>query len=494
MICRSSYSPRALLLHSIFDILLVIREGFTPTEHPSNSLLRKEVKAMAEPDKQYTGDGNDNYADAARKSAEAVKQVSSAAAEKAAAGAEATSAAAASTVKAGIEGGKAVSEIAAGTAAGGPWGAVVAAAWSLRHTLYKILVTSCLCLLFIIILIVSLPSILFDNMANPNPDPSVPTELFAIYADLSATVSACVTAGHEDAKSRIESIIANGGYDRELSLEATVDNGIKSTDYDVCYILAAYSASMEQRGTTKADMEAKLNAVVSLMFPVTYEVKETTVEVPPENEDEEPTERTVEYVACTIHSFDTSVIITAFEIDINAPYGEFQINTGVAINNMAMALKQTLYDLSYGGVNGTHTQIVTMTAGDDTPFVGENFASPIAGDWRPYVSCEINGYVGHTGMDLGIATGTELRAMVSGRVLYTKMGSTGYGYYVVLYHGGGIATLYAHCSQILVSIGQEVSQGDMIALSGDTGRSTGPHVHLEVIVDGVPVNPRLYLS
>ena len=131
---------------------------------------------MAEPDKQYTGDGSDNYAEAARKTAEAVKQAGQASAEKAAlsggkaaaetaaaAATEATANAAAATVQAGVEGGSAVAEVAVGTSTGGPWGAIIAAAWAMRHTLFKVLVTICLCLLFVITLLVSLPSIVFGN-------------------------------------------------------------------------------------------------------------------------------------------------------------------------------------------------------------------------------------------------------------------------------------------------------------------------------------------
>ena len=147
-----------------------------------------------------------------------------------------------------------------------------------------------------------------------------------------------------------------------------------------------------------------------------------------------------------------------------------------------------------GGSNGTHARIAELIADDDTPFVGGDFVSPIAGDWRGLVSCEFGtGYVGHTGMDIAIPTGTEVRAVAAGKVLYTKMSSGGYGYHVVINHGGGIVTLYAHNSRILVSEGQTVAQGQTIALSGSTGNSTGPHLHIEFIVDGVPQNPRSYL-
>jgi len=103
------------------------------------------------------------------------------------------------------------------------------------------------------------------------------------------------------------------------------------------------------------------------------------------------------------------------------------------------------------------------------------------------------GSEGHTGLDMGVPLGTPVRAVKDGRVLFVRYKQTGYGYHLAIDHGGGLVTLYAHCSEILVTEGQEVKAGDVIAKSGSTGRSTGPHLHLEVIQDGVPQNPRNYL-
>jgi hypothetical protein len=172
---------------------------------------------------------------------------------------------------------------------------------------------------------------------------------FTAFDDLSAAVSGCVTAGYDYARADVDRIIAGGGYDPVLSSEATVDYGRVSADYDVCYILAAYSASMEQKGTTKADMKSKLDAVIPLMFPVTYEVKEAVITVPAENGGDEPTEEIVRYVMCTIHPFDASQVSAAFGIDPDAPYGQFNIRTGDVIETMATALKRTLYGTTANG-------------------------------------------------------------------------------------------------------------------------------------------------
>lgn len=99
----------------------------------------------------------------------------------------------------------------------------------------------------------------------------------------------------------------------------------------------------------------------------------------------------------------------------------------------------------------------------------------------------------HEGIDIAGPVGTPIMAPGDGVVTYSGY-RAGYGKCVVIDHGYGIATLYGHLSSTYVEEGQRVQRGLQIAAIGNTGRSTGPHLHYEVHVDGVPVNPMLYLA
>jgi len=95
---------------------------------------------------------------------------------------------------------------------------------------------------------------------------------------------------------------------------------------------------------------------------------------------------------------------------------------------------------------------------------------------------------GHPGMDVAIPTDSYIRAAGSGRVVRTGDDPV-YGLFVVLEHGEGYQTVYAHASGVFVERGQPVRRGEVIALTGSTGHSTAPHLHFEILLDGLPVDP-----
>ncbi len=98
----------------------------------------------------------------------------------------------------------------------------------------------------------------------------------------------------------------------------------------------------------------------------------------------------------------------------------------------------------------------------------------------------------HTGLDIGASIGTPIKAAASGIVTFAGYKGS-YGYMVVISHNNEIETYYGHCSKLYVTAGQKVNQGDTIAAVGNTGNSTGPHLHLEIRVNGVAYNPQNYL-
>ena len=214
---------------------------------------------------------------------------------------------------------------------------------------------------------------------------------------------------------------------------------------------------------------------------VTYEERTRTVT------DEDGTE--------TKESYTVAIPIT----DIAAVYGNLENVLHLEISAEQKSNADSIYSLvRYGIAGGSDGWI----PGADVPFIGaDGFCSPIGSCWERRVTSEFGNRVdpitgkrkGHGGMDLAVPTGTPIRAALGGTVTVSKYNAGGYGYYVMIDHGNGLATLYGHCSKLLAKVGQTVEAGDIIALSGSTGRSTGPHLHFEVRVNGERTNPRAYL-
>ena len=139
-------------------------------------------------------------------------------------------------------------------------------------------------------------------------------------------------------------------------------------------------------------------------------------------------------------------------------------------------------------------QIIKKLSSRNTKYIGGNMVWPVPSSnrvtspygWRIHPIFKVRRF--HTGIDIDAQRGTSIVAAAAGTVIWAGTRS-GYGKTVIIDHGGGISTLYAHCSSILVSEGQRVKAGDVIAKIGSTGYSTGPHLHFEVRKDGQHQDP-----
>ncbi len=132
----------------------------------------------------------------------------------------------------------------------------------------------------------------------------------------------------------------------------------------------------------------------------------------------------------------------------------------------------------------------------DYSVLGTPFEDP---EWRNCITSEYGYRIDpepgfHKGLDIGKPLGTEILAVKSGTVKTAENGTAGYGNYIVIDHGNGLETIYAHCSELLSAVGDEVDAGKTIAKVGSTGDSTGPHLHIEIRLNGETVDPFAYLS
>ena len=144
-------------------------------------------------------------------------------------------------------------------------------------------------------------------------------------------------------------------------------------------------------------------------------------------------------------------------------------------------------------VKSTGTVNTSLNTSNSKVSIGISLAKPISGTITSRFGAKSNiRRSSHTGLDIAASKGTPIGAAASGTVSFAGYKGS-YGNLVVITHSNGVQTYYGHCSAIYVSAGQNVSQGQKIAAVGSTGNSTGPHLHLEVRVNGVAYNPQNYV-
>ena len=162
--------------------------------------------------------------------------------------------------------------------------------------------------------------------------------------------------------------------------------------------------------------------------------------------------------------------------------------------------KQAQIDEMTAQYKAINTQILELlNQGVDTQYIGGELAWPVPGYTRitSKYGMRVHPITGqyklHTGVDIGAPTGANFIAANDGIVVKAEY-NTAYGRMVIIDHGGGISTLYAHGSEILVQVGQTVKRGDSILKVGSSGYSTGPHAHFEVRINGTVTDPMPYIT
>lgn len=172
------------------------------------------------------------------------------------------------------------------------------------------------------------------------------------------------------------------------------------------------------------------------------------------------------------------------------------------INKLSEQEKQTQakIDEAQAELNSIESQIVMLTTGNiGEDYVGGEFAWPAPGyttitsPFGMRLHPVLKVYRLHTGTDIATPTGAPIVAANSG-VVIKSMYTSGYGNMVMINHGGGVSTVYAHGSEIIAETGQLVERGEVIMKAGSTGWSTGPHLHFEIRINGQYVNPLPYIT
>ncbi len=225
----------------------------------------------------------------------------------------------------------------------------------------------------------------------------------------------------------------------------------------------------------------------------------------------------VETLAESLNGLSVQTVVTA-TVETEIPFktithssAEYELGQYVVSVPGVPGLKHSSTKTTY--IDGVETSVEVL---EDVVISEPSEAVVYAGTKRPYISPSLAAQIGelgfirpletyqlvtaywgdgrgHKGIDIAAQKNTPIYAVQSGTVVTsTKNGS--YGNYVIIDHGNGVQTLYAHCNARLVSAGEFVSQGTPIALVGTTGQSTGNHLHFELRINGTKVNPAPYIG
>lgn len=172
-------------------------------------------------------------------------------------------------------------------------------------------------------------------------------------------------------------------------------------------------------------------------------------------------------------------LFSTFKIDMTVP----KIEPGTSAPKTEYTSDLVLYSPELKVIPNYHTEVIIKIPVIVSPFIWPIDSRIISQQY----------WLFHTAIDIITPMYTEVHAMADGTVTYSGWKDGGYGYFIIIDHANGFQSWYEHNSELLVNVGDKVKQGQLISYSGNTGHSTGPHLHLEIRKEGVPINPLWYL-
>lgn len=370
--------------------------------------------------------------------------------------------------------GKSVGNIIKGASTGGLKGAAVA---TVKETKGPIIAIISVLFLVPAIFILSLPSVIFnglDNKSGLNNNYEITSNIEKISNELNEIM----LEAYENIKTEVQEE-ADGKENSKI-----VDNVKGQVECEKNLIYSQYSVSEDYS-------KISLNGFIDIVKKNRDKFYDYTVHTETKEISEE---ESITYTIYTISYVGEEYL--ADKVFKLADEQKEQART--LADNLRTFLDE---NDSYVQINNLHRRIVELIKSDTSIIESKNFNSPLKNiKWKSVITSRFGKRIlrskvnYHTGLDMGVIEGTEVNAIMSGKVIITNTGNTGYGNYIVINHGSGYISLYAHLSKITVAEGSYVQKGDIIGKSGNTGNSTGPHLHLEIIENGLLVDPEKYLD
>ena len=307
------------------------------------------------------------------------------------------------------------------------------------------------------------------------------------------SVAQAITELNEEYQERLQEIESEEEYDRQ-EIESN-DGSYAIAWQDVLAVFAARTSGAEDGAPVAYLDEENLERLRQIMWDmneITWEVEAQTheVETTPATDTTDDTDENEDDPGTTTVT-ETVLILTLYHKTADEMREEYRFNARQNEYLTLLLAEDTtaLWGDLLGGFAMGELGGEILTPGSDTTLGGGalQWPLPVAGTItspQGYRTDPITGEVSyHSGTDIAVPEGTPILAAADGTVtIANALDSWGgsYGYHVKLDHGGGLTTLYAHCSSICVTAGQQVKAGEVIAYVGHTGRATGPHLHFEV--------------